>query len=206
MTNSEFNQLPYGSGVKLCRTVITPLGFRTLFPTNSSGITHTNSDLMVLGMFAHRLNNKLYGINAIPTLDTTNPMKPTAISETWPGYRELLWGDVFPTEDASTTISKIPACFGQIVHLPQYYCQNIDRITNGPQLPLLTDHINIFMFDQMRSNPIVWEYRPQVCQLKGGCSYVPYTDINCADIIYGNKLFVSTTLHLTQCDLSNKNN
>lgn len=48
MTSSEFDQLPYGSEVKLCRTVITPLGFRTPFPTNTSGITYTNSDLMVM--------------------------------------------------------------------------------------------------------------------------------------------------------------
>lgn len=107
MTGAEFEQLPYGSEVKLCRTVITPLGYRTPYSTNSAGITYTNSDLMVLGMLAHRLNNRFYGINAIPTLDTTNPMKPTA-----------------------TTISKIPACFGQIVHLPQYYCQNTDKVTN----------------------------------------------------------------------------
>lgn len=202
MTSSEFYQLPYGSEVKICRTVITPLGFRTPFPTNTSGITYTNSDLMVMGMFAHGLNNKFYGINGIPVLDTTNPMKATSVKEMFPAYRELLWGDVFPDEADTTSITKIPACFGQIVHLPQYYCQNTDKVTNGPKLPLLTDHINMFMFDQMRGNPIVWEYRPQVCILSAGRPYVPYRNGKTADLMYGNKLFASTTLHLDKSDLS----
>ena len=182
-----------------CRTVCTPLGYRTPFPANSGGIVYTNSDLYVIGAFSHGLSNTFYGPSMISTLDVTNPMKTTALKEDWPSYRELLWGPTFQSGDS--TIKSIPASFGQIVHLPQYYCQNTDVLTSAPQLPLLTDHLNIFMFDQMRGNTIEWEYRPQVSVLRNGRPYVPYRNSDEADIVYGNKNYVNTMLHLSQCDL-----
>ena len=64
-------------------------------------------------------------------------------------------------QDESTMPTKFPACFGLIVHLPQYYCQNIDQLTGSVMFPLLMDHTNMFMFDEMRGKTIEWEYRPQ---------------------------------------------
>ena len=81
-------------------------------------------------------------------------MKTTALKEDWPAYRELLWGPFFSSTD--TTIGNIPACFGQIVHLQQYYCQNTDLLAGAPKLPLLPDHINLFQFDQMRGHKLVY--------------------------------------------------
>lgn len=203
MSPTEFANLPIGASIKLCRTVCTPLGYRTPFSTNTSGVTYVNSDLYVHGTFHHGLNNTFNGVNAIPTLDTTNTMKTTSITLRWPDYRHLLWGSVI--NDDATNPTTIPACFGQIVHLPQYYCQNMDRKKDSVTFPVLMDHTNMFMFDQMRGQTIEWEYRPQVSVLRSAKSYVPYRNAAKADLMFGNKLFPSTMLGMVQCESNTTN-
>lgn len=66
----------------------------------------------------------------------------------------MLWGS--PFGDETTKPATVPACFGQIVRLPQYYCQNIDFVKDSVTFPMLMDGTNMFMFDQMRGQQIEW--------------------------------------------------
>lgn len=64
------------------------------------------------------------------------------------------------------------------------------------------DHMNVFMFDQLRGSTIEWEYRPQVCILRNGYHYVPYRNNDSADIVFGNKMYANIMLGLKKCNTS----
>lgn len=96
MTRAEFDTLPLGSSVKMCTTTVSPLGFRTPFLTNSSGLSSVNSNLFVIGMSAHGLNNTFHGINMKYTVAASNPCVPTGVAFDEEDDWDHWWGEKVP--------------------------------------------------------------------------------------------------------------
>lgn len=170
MTRSEFNTLPMGSQVTRCTVAIQPLGYRIPFTTNSASISAVNNATIVLGASAHGLMNKFGGNNYTYASTANDPMIPTslttAINEAVD--TDTYWGPVTSATQGSLSYSKIPGCFGREMQLKDYYtfeCMNID---GGEGIPNIMDEIKLFKMTPYTANsqPITWEYRPQVCVLK----------------------------------------
>lgn len=211
MTNNEFNNLPLGSKGKSFACVVTPLGFRTPFITNSAGINSVNSNLLVHGMFAFGLNNKYNGTNMNITTAASDPMIVTSIAIPKDDGCSIkdLWGIPIKKTDTALAFDNIPACFGNKKPLKSYYCQNVEVYEGGPGLPVLMNDMNIFTFMNGSGNPIIpWEYRPQVCVLKTAEPYPFFRALNGTagsrhNIMYGSKVPFATAA-IIDTDTSSK--
>lgn len=178
LTPSEFDNLPVTSGIKRCVTVVTPMGYRTPFITNSSGINSVNSNLLVFGMCAHGLNNRYNGDNVLIKSDASNPMYPTGYDwHSKEGCDHELWWGKKVGDETDVGFANIHAGFGNMQKFSTYYAQNLDHKNGAPSLPELNQSINYFpMINGVGNTPIIWEYRPQVNVLKPAYPYAPLRD------------------------------
>lgn len=175
LTHQEFKNLPPDCTVKRCSTMCQPLGYRTPFVTNSAATQQVNSNLFVLGMFAHGLNNRYQGLNMSITVAADKPMIPTNVTfvdmDDWKAW----YGIVVEKEGSPLPFDGIPCSFGNIHPMRQYYCQNYDNQISNPTCPELMKSISLFHLQNSMDNPpIMWEYRPQISVLKPTKPINPY--------------------------------
>lgn len=189
LKQNEFDNLPHNSSIKRCRTVITPLGFRTPFITNSSGLNSVNSNLFVMGMHAHGLINTYHGADLQYTITADKPCVPTSVD--WPpGYQSKSWWgtNLANTEKpANPSFEEIPCCVGNQHPFRTYYCVNYIKRQDCTVFPELMKSIHIFNLENSMNNPSVeWSYNPQVSIIHPQLPSIPFVN-NKAVMNYGCK-------------------
>lgn len=166
MTESEFKNLPLNASVKLCKTIVSPLGFRTPFQTNNSGTANVNSNLFVMGIHAHGINNQLHGVNMSYTANAESPCVPTGVSFVNKDDGNHWWGQVCSKDGESLDFDNIPCCFMNMHPLQDYYCHAYQAKQMAPTCPDLMKYVHIFNMENGMNNPTIqWEYKPQLCIL-----------------------------------------
>lgn len=140
MTKCEFDKLPNNTSVKVCRTVVSPMGFRTPFTTNSAGINSVNSNLFVLGMGAHGLVNTYHGVNMKYSITAASPCVPTGLTleneDDWAHW----WGSTVPnpvTNNGLFTLDDIPCIVCNQHPLRTYYVQHYLPVAGASPFPEL---------------------------------------------------------------------
>lgn len=185
----EYDNLPHNSSIKSCKTVITPLGFRTPFIANSSGLASVNSNLFVMGMHAHGFINTYHGVDLQYTIVADKPCVPTAVA--WQPTNEAghWWGNNLGSGDTvnNPSFDQIPCCVGNQHGFSTYYCMNYVKRPNAPVFPELMKSIHIFNLENSMNNPSVeWSYKPQVSIIHPQLPSIPFVDTT-ATLNYGCK-------------------